>query len=95
MLIRFLKASVDDSWKNKISENYFSIFLIVTSVIYFFGNARIKSRMFYNIPIGLFASNGFINIIRNEKFNNFKNALFFYVFISLIVYLFRSLANLI
>jgi len=81
--------------RKNINELYLTVFLALTSLFFLIGNYTLKSRLFYNVPIGLFASLGFNSIIRLNISEDFKRMLITFVILIFTVYLFRSLANLV
>jgi len=81
--------------RKNINELYLTVFLALTSIFFLIGNYTIKSRLFYNIPIGIFASLGFNSIIRLNISEDFKKILITFIILTFTVYLFRSLANLV
>jgi len=81
--------------RENINELYLMVFLALTSIFFLIGNHTIKSRLLYNIPIGIFASLGFNSIIRLNMSEDLKKILITFVIVTFTVYLFRSLANLV
>jgi len=81
--------------RKNINELYLTGFLALTSIFFLIGTNMIKSRLFYNIPIGIFASLGFNSIIRLNISEDLKKILITFVILTFTVYLFRSLANLV
>jgi len=81
--------------RKNIIELYLTVFLALTSLFFFIGSYTIKSRLFYNVPIGIFASLGFNSIIRLDISEDLKKVLITFVILTFTVYLFRSLANII
>lgn len=79
----------------EFSEIYFTIFLVLTSLLFPIGDKVIKSRLLYNVPIGLFAAIGMSSLSRWKFNDNFKKFFILFVVLNLTVYLFRSLANLV
>jgi len=77
------------------SEIYLTVFPVATSLLFLIGNGTIKSRLLYNVPIGLFAAIGMSSLLRWKVKDNFKKCMIFFVVLNLVVYLFRSLANLV
>jgi len=69
--------------------------LIVSSLTFLFNDAMIKSRLLYNIPIGLYTAYSFVWLNKQRKIGDFKLYLNLFVLFNMIVYLFRSLANII
>ena len=80
---------------SEFSEIYFIVFLAVTSFLFMISDEMIKSRLLYNVPIGLFAAIGMSGLYRKEFNANLKKCFILFVILNLIVYLFRSLANLV
>ena len=74
---------------------YFKVFLGLTSLGFLVGNEMMKSRLFYNISLGIFAASGLLTFYRWEKSDSLKWAASSFFILNMIVYLFRSLANLI
>lgn len=75
------------------SDVYFLVFICLTSLIFLPSNDLIKSRLLYNIPIGMFSAMGFLWILNKRKL--YKKLIVIYTSPLLIVNLFRSLANLV
>jgi len=76
---------------------FLEILLLVSSLIFFIGDEVIKSRILYNLPIGIFASYG-LNIF--TYWNDARNLVDiklvkYFIYLNMLVYLFRSLVNLI
>jgi hypothetical protein len=71
------------------------IILIVSFLPYLLNNEIIKSRLIYNIPIGLYTAYSFVWLNNQIKIGDFKLYLNLYILFNMIVYLFRSLANII
>jgi len=69
--------------------------LIVSSLLFLLNDAMIKSRLIYNIPIGLYTAYSFVWLNKQRKINDFKLYLNLFILYSMIIYLFRSLANII
>jgi len=69
--------------------------LVVSSLLFLFNDAIIKSRLIYNVPVGLYTAYGFIWLIQQKNIEDFKYPLGFFVIFSMISYLFRSIANII
>lgn len=70
---------------------YFILFTLLTLMVFIFTDETIKSRLFYNFPIEVISSMGFIHTkyIKNKRV--FNMCIIFYS----LSYLFRSMANLI
>jgi len=78
-----------------ISDLYLWIHMAISCLVFIFSDGIIKSRLLYNIPIGLFAALGFTELLKKKFMNNFKRTFVAFVMLEFIVYLFRSLANLV
>jgi len=74
---------------------YFTVFPAVTSLLFLIGDETIKSRLLYNVPVGLFAAIGMSHLSRGKFNDNFRKCFILFVVLNLTVYLFRSLANLV
>jgi hypothetical protein len=74
-----------------IAEEYFSWFLLLTSLVFLFSNEAIKSRLLFNIPFGLYASMGL------EKVSTWVDQRLIKVFAITysMAYLFMCLSNLV
>ena len=81
--------------RKNINELYLTVFLALTSLFFLIGNYTIKSRLLYNLPIGIFASLGFNSIIRLNISEDIKKVLITFIILTFTVYLFRSLANIV
>jgi len=79
----------------KFPNIYFTVFPAVTSLLFLIGDETIKSRLLYNVPIGLFAAIGMSSLSRRRFNDNFKKCFILFVISNSTVYLFRSLANLV
>jgi len=69
--------------------------LIVSSLLFLLNDAMIKSRLIYNIPIGLYTAYSFVWLNKQKKIDDYKLYLNLFILFNMIVYLFRSLANII
>lgn len=81
--------------RRSLPEVYFTFFLIMTSILFLFEDGLIQSRLIFNIPIGMFTAYGFLRLHSSGKIDNFKHVFYTFIIISNMVYLFRSLNNLI
>lgn len=81
--------------RNEIHEKFLTILLALTSLVFLIGDETIKSRLLFNIPIGLFAALGFLYIHQRFQDRNLKYAFTFFTGSSMLVYFFQSLANLV
>jgi len=79
---------------SSILEVFLTNFLAVSSLPFLFGDSNIKSRLMYNIPVGLYVAYSFNWLIR-QKNKKLKLSLSFFVLSSMIVYLIRSVGNII
>ena len=80
---------------DEFTDIYFTVFPAVTSLLFLIGDETIKSRLLYNVPIGLFAAIGMSGLSRWKLNDNLKKCLILFVVLNLTVYLFRSLVNLV
>ena len=80
--------------KSRFSQVFLICFLVVSSFPFLFVDARIKSRLIYNIPIGLYTAYSFTWLIR-QKNKDITLPSSFFILSSMIVYFFRSMANII
>ncbi|MFX0207960.1 MAG: hypothetical protein ACFFDT_18385, partial [Candidatus Hodarchaeota archaeon] len=69
--------------------------LIVSSLLFLLNDAMIKSRLIYNTPMGLYMAYGFVWLNKQSKIDDFKLYWNLFIIFTMIVYLFRSLANII
>jgi hypothetical protein len=68
----------------------------LSSLVFFIGNADIKSRILFNLPIGMFAAYGFVRMKRLLEDRDQLNLVFTsFSFVCMLAFLFRSLANLV
>jgi len=81
--------------RKNLSELFLLFFLMPSGLIYLLANRTIKNRLFFNIPLGLLAANGLNSLMHRFKTKHLDVALASFVSLSTLVYLFRSLANLI
>jgi len=80
---------------NKIQEQYLTIFMAATSAIFLIMATVIKSRLFYNIPVGVLSALGLKHILNRIKNITLQKSLTYFIILNLSVYLFRGLANLV
>jgi len=78
-----------------VPSQYFRVLVFASSVVYLIGDDGIKSRILYNLPIGMFAAIGLLIFLNFESIKKYQPFVIFFVLINELVYLFRSLANLI
>jgi len=79
----------------RVPEVFLQVFMAATSLLFLVGDETIKSRLLYNVPIGVFASLGLLSLLGRNEAAGFRKEFTLFVVLNLIVYLFRSLANLI
>ncbi|MFX0132593.1 MAG: hypothetical protein ACFFDN_02985 [Candidatus Hodarchaeota archaeon] len=79
----------------QLSEVFLIGFLAVTSLPFLFCDAMIKSRLLYNIPIGLYTAYSFTLLNKQIKIKKFYLFIKIFILVSMMVYLFRSIANII
>lgn len=80
---------------NKIQEQYLTLFMAATSAIFLIMATVIKSRLFYNIPVGVLSALGLKHILNRIKNITLRKSLTYFIILNLSVYLFRGLANLV
>jgi hypothetical protein len=78
---------------NVFKQHYFQVFQSLTLIGFLIGNEAVKSRLFYNIPLEYYASLGFIWLLL--KYKTLNGDLIRFIFVSSLVYLLRSIANII
>jgi len=77
----------------RLPEAHIWALLLVSSFVFLFGDDSIKGRLLFNIPLSILEGFGFVVLLlRSEKM---KRSLTTYIVLFSIVYLFRSLANLV
>lgn len=74
---------------------FLTILLVVSSFYYFMADCVIQSRIVYNIPFGVFTALGVASIIRWKVNNNFKKIFVLFIFLYMVVYMLRSMGNII
>ena len=73
---------------------FLHVFMFLSSIIYLAGNEILKSRILYNLPIGLFAALGYTKIRRKLQ-EEVRLRLDLFTVLMMLVYLFRSVINLV
>jgi hypothetical protein len=81
--------------KRTISNLILWVLLALTSALYLIGGIVVKSRLLYNIPVGLLAALGVSYIDDLGIDGRLKTVLKAVIVVSLLSYLFRDLANLV
>ena len=71
------------------------LFMAMTSAVYIVGDVVVKSRVLYNIPIGILAAYGILYLDGLIVNHRVKSLIHGTVVITLLTYLFRELATLI
>jgi hypothetical protein len=89
-IIGLYKMKLED-----VMGKYFIGFLFLTSLFYLIGDQSIKCRLFYNIPIGLFASLGFVGFYKSQNIKFFKYSFCSYIVLYSLTYFFRIINNII
>jgi len=69
--------------------------LFCTSLVYLFGDNSIKARLIFNLPVGLFASIGFMLLMTRPNTRKVRVELATYIILFSTVTLFRCIANLV
>ena len=78
-----------------VYERYISIIIAVTSVVFLLGVEIIKSRLFFNLPIGILAALGFLYLKQRIKDKFTRYSLIVFTVTSMCVYLFQSLGMIV
>jgi len=78
-----------------VSEFYIWILMVATSALFLISDGVVKSRLYYNIPIGVLAALGYVTILNVISSDELKLSFSSFISLSMVVYLFRSLANII
>ena len=77
------------------SDQFLLVLPAVSSLLFFIGDEVIKTRLLFNVPLGLYAAFSFCLFLREERVDGVRGGLVSFVVLSMVVYLFRSLANLV
>jgi hypothetical protein len=78
-----------------IYERYFTILIALTSTVFLIGTEMIKSRLLFNLPIGIFAALGFLHVLHRIENKKMKQVLTLFIVSTMCVYLFQSLAKIV
>jgi len=81
--------------EENISELFFIMLLVLSSLLFLVGDDMIKSRLVFNIPVGFLSSCGFLYILNTIRLKKIRYIYSFYTITSMITYLFRTLANIV
>ena len=81
--------------EENISELFFIMLLVLSSLLFLVGDDMIKSRLVFNIPVGFLSSCGFLYIRDTIRLKKIRYIFTFFTLISMITYLFRTLANIV
>lgn len=81
--------------EENISELFFLVFLVLSSLLFLVGDDTIKSRLVFNIPVGFLSSCGFLYFQNTIRLKKIRYTSSFYIITSTITYLFRTLANIV
>jgi len=74
---------------------FLTLLIILSSIYYFTSNKVIQSRILYNIPFGVYTAQGVNGILSSQVNENIKKISIIFIIMSSVVYLLRSLGNLI
>ena len=77
------------------SEVFLLVLPAVSSMMYLVGIEAVKARLLFNLPFGVYAACGYCFLFKRISSGRLLNILSFFIFSSLLLYFFRSLANLI
>lgn len=81
--------------EKNISDLFYIIFLVLSSLLFLVGDDTIKSRLVFNIPVGFLSSCGFLYIQNTIRLKKIRYTYSLYIIITMITYLFRTLANIV
>lgn len=76
-------------------DRFLMVLPAVSSLLFFIGDEVIKTRLLFNISLGLYAAFGFRFFLREERVDGVRGGLISFVVLGMVAYLFRSLANLV
>jgi hypothetical protein len=76
------------------SRSYFSVLMLLTSLLWFIGDGDLKSRLIFNSPLWLLSAAGLSYFYHTRKSRELKDILLVFVVVSVSVYALRSIANL-
>ncbi|MDP6457764.1 MAG: hypothetical protein QGF78_00295 [Candidatus Bathyarchaeota archaeon] len=74
---------------------FFMVLPAVSSLLFLIGDEVIKTRLIYNLPLGLYAALGFHLFFRGKRIDGYLAGLATFIVLAILVYSFRSLANLV
>jgi len=77
-----------------ISNRFLLVMPVVSSFLFFVGDETIKTRLLFNLPLGMYAALGFHFLVREGRVDDFRRTLIIFVVLSMGVYVFRSFTNL-
>jgi len=81
--------------KEKTKQLYLLFLISITSLVFLIGDETIKSRLIFNLPLGILSAHGLNQILHTKIPESLKNTLKTFVILYMIAYLFRSMSNLI
>ena len=79
--------------KSNVSELYLKTLITISFIVFLFSDPTNMSRILYNIPFGLFSSLGYVLFSSYIQKKEMKNAFSLLVMFTMVVYVFRSMAN--
>jgi hypothetical protein len=96
--VPLLVLAVIGMWKvngKKLPNTLILLFVTMTSAVYIVGDVVVKSRLIYNVPIGILAAYGLLYLDDLIVDHRVKSLIVGTVVITLLTYLFRGLATLV
>jgi hypothetical protein len=75
---------------DELPERYLAILLVLSSLVFFFSDETNKSRLLYNLPLGLFAS-----LCMSHKYERGGLALLVFIVMNSLFYLLISIGNVV
>ena len=80
--------------RRRDSRLFLFLLMVASSLVFLVGNETIKTRLLFNLPVGLYAAVGFCWLEGHWSETWSKRVFISYVVLSLCAFLFGSLANL-
>lgn len=79
--------------KNSVSELYLKTLITISFIVFLFSDVTNMSRLLYNIPFGLFSSLGYVLFSSYIQKKEMKNIFSLLIIFTMVVYVFRSMAD--
>jgi len=81
--------------KKDKAQLYINSLLSITSLVFLIGDITTKSRLFFNVPLGILSAIGLNKILSSDISKSLKKTIQFFITVYMTAYLFRSMSNLI